>query len=289
MGLSKALFFHNPKAGRIPLSDDKIDGITRRLREAGFDTTVQLANGYEDSGELDSLAEYDLLIVSGGDGTVHDLLPRIVRTPIPLAILPTGTANVFARDLGVPMKLEEALDVIVSGKRRKMPLGQADELFFHLMAGIGIDGYIIRQVSPSSKKSLGVIAFWIAGIRRFWSYPLKRFGVEVKGKFHEATFAVISNSRFYGGHLKITPKADIFESSLDVCLFKSTSHLYYLKYLWGVLTGRHTQYSDVYYTKADRVKITPYPGLSCQLDGEPLSILPTNIGISEKSIEVIVP
>jgi len=289
VGSSKALLFHNPKAGRIPLPQRRIDHLVDRLHEFGYDTSVQLANGHDQAGGFRTLADYDLLIVSGGDGTLHDVLPRVVQASIPVAILPTGTANVFARELGIPKKLEAALDVIRTGQRRKLRLGIADNRLFHLMAGVGIDGYIIRKVSPSSKKSLGIIAFWLAGFRRFWSYPLKRFGVEIDGNKQEATFAVISNTRFYGGHLKITPDACIFDESLDVCLFKSLSHLAYLRYLWGVLVGSHIHYSDVFYKKAKRIKIQPFPGLSCQLDGEPLSNLPTSFEVAKESIEIVVP
>ena len=224
MGSSKALLFHNPLAGRVPLNQNVIDSVVNRLRQIGYETSVQEVNGNDYACQPESLKTYDLLIISGGDGTWHDMLPRVVEASIPMAILPTGTANVFARELGIPKRLEDAVGVVQSGQKKRLRLGSADGRLFHLMAGIGIDGYIISKVSPASKKLLGVIAFWLAGLSRFWSYPLKRFEVEIEDETFDATFAVISNCRLYGGNLQITPQASVFDDTLDVCLFRSRSH-----------------------------------------------------------------
>jgi len=286
---SRALLFHNPVAGRKSLERRDLSRIVGRLEKIGYRTSICLANGREESKLRSSLAGVELLIISGGDGTIHDLLPAVVEASVPIAILPIGTANVFARELGIPRNPEGALRVIQTGRKKTVRLGSADGRYFHLMAGIGVDGYIIQKVGPDAKKRLGIVAFWIAGLSRFWKYPLRRFQVQIDETIYDATFAVISNTRFYGGNLQITPRASVFDGMLDVCLFRSRNHLSYLRYLYGVITGRHLQFPDIVYRKSAYVRVIPYDGLACQLDGEPLSSLPLNYEVASESIEILTP
>jgi YegS/Rv2252/BmrU family lipid kinase len=235
------------------------------------------------------LREKSLLIICGGDGTIHSVLPPAVKARVPIGILPTGTANVLARELKIPMSLDRAIEVLGRGRKRSLSLGIADGRYFHLMAGVGADGYIINRVGLSLKRFLGVAAFWVTGLSRFWSYPLREFYVDIGGHSHTATFAVVSNSRYYGGHLLLAPRASVFENLLDVCLFTSKNHFRFLSYLWGSLRGDHLKYPDVVYEKTAQLEISGDESIEVQLDGELSGHLPARFAIADSQVEVIIP
>lgn len=287
--MKKAVLYHNPAAGRTPLPPDRLTWLLARLRAIGYDAVPVTADFPEGIGATLELEGVDLLLIHGGDGTIHSLLPTVVRWQVPIALLPSGTANVLARELGVPRSAEKALDVLSEGKTKTMYLGQSADRYFHLMAGVGLDSYVIRQTGERLKKLLGIGAFWIAGIRSYWSFPLIPFEIVLDGVRHEATFAVISNSRFYGGHLLITPRASVFEKSLDVCLFRSTSRFRYLGYLAGVLRGRHVDDVDVVYRKVSSVQVLSGESVPVQMDGEVVGCSPMDFGVCSRGIEIFVP
>lgn len=282
-----ALLVYNPKAGRAALGEEGLELIVERLRELEIDAEVQhSSNGQK---RRLNLAEKDLLIVCGGDGTIHDTLQDAIEAAVPMAIVPIGTANVLARELSIPRDPLAALQVLRTGRTRKLHLGKADGRYFHLMAGVGLDGYLLRQVGPSLKRFLGVGAFWITGFLRFWSYSMPVFQVKIGEELHTATFAVISNSRLYGGHLRVTPQANVFDDTLDVCLFSARNHFRYLKYLWGSLRGKHLSYPDVVYRKTRELEVTGGPNVVVQLDGELAGTLPRHFEMASETLDVYVP
>jgi YegS/Rv2252/BmrU family lipid kinase len=282
-----ALLLYNPKAGSAALGKQGLELIVDKLRKLQIDVEVQHSrNGQKRRLNLDGK---DLLIICGGDGTIHDALPDAVEASVPMGIVPVGTANVLARELSIPRDPLAALEVLHTGTPRTLHLGKADGRYFHLMAGVGLDGYLLRQVGPSLKRILGVGAFWLTGFLRFWTYSLPSFEVRIGDETHAATFAVISNSRLYGGHLQVTPQASVFDDTLDVCLFTSRSHLRYVRYLWGTIRGKHLDSPDVVYRKVRGIEVTGEPKISVQLDGELAGALPRRFMLAEETLEVIVP
>jgi YegS/Rv2252/BmrU family lipid kinase len=287
--MKKAVLYYNPRAGRTPLTRERLKLLLKRLYQLGMDAEAVTSDTAEGAVANLDLTGKDLLLIFGGDGTLHSLLPAVVKWNVPVGVLPSGTANVLARELGIPRNVEKAVEVLHTGKPRRICLGRSQDRFFHLMAGVGLDGYIIGQTSPRLKKIMGVGAYWLAGWRHFWNAPLSRFDVDIDGVVHQASFAVISNCRYYGGHLSITPRASLFENCLDVCLFTSINRSRFLTYLYGVSRGTHLSFSDVVYSKASSVRIEGAPGIPVQMDGELSGHLPLEVTTYSPGIEVIVP
>jgi len=284
-----ALLVYNPVAGRSALAESRLAQVTERLEAVGIVSELHVAHP-DHRGEIEQkLKDKSLLIVCGGDGTIHSVLPDAVKAKVPLGILPAGTANVLARELGISTTIEGAISTLGKGRKRVLRLGMANGRYFHLMAGIGADGYIINRVGLSLKRFLGVAAFWVTGLSKFWSYPLRPFQVDLGHSSHTATFAVISNSRYYGGHLLLAPHASVFEDTLDVCLFTSRNHLRFLSYLWGSLKGKHLGYPDVIYEKVDQLEVSGDESVHVQLDGEVAGHLPMKFVSAEGCLEVVVP
>lgn len=283
----RALVFHNPKAGSV-LSTVQIGPVLRKLSSAGFTCDLHTVVSDISSGPP-ALKEYELLVVCGGDGTVHRVVPWAVEAKIPIGLIPTGTANVLARELSLPHRVDDAIEVIKDGRLRSLHLGRANGRLFHLMAGIGADGFLVERVSPSLKRLLGVTAYWLAGLTRFWSYRIRSFEVHLPKELHSATFAVISNSRCYGGQLLITPRGSVLEPCLDVCIFQAKTHLRFIQYLWAIRTGRHLMFEDVTYRKVSRAEVVGSQDIPVQLDGEPAGGLPRSLSLASETLRVFVP
>ncbi len=304
--MTEAVLLYNPAAGRFPLSQKRLRLLLQSLRQHGIqaepvctrvpsraesqsqsDSAGPLQPGPPDS-RLD-LAGKDRLLVYGGDGTLHEAFRLAAPWDIPVALLPAGTANVLARELGIPLRLKDALSIAASGTPRRIYLGEGNGRCFHLMSGIGLDAQVIARVPPGLKKALGIGAYWLTGLAALWNCPLEPFQVTLDGTRWDASFAVIANARRYGGHLLMAPQASVYEECLDVCLFTSHRKTRFLRYLWGVLTRTHLDYPDVVYRKVQRVEVAGDPSIAVQMDGELVGNLPMSFSVFRRGVQIVVP
>ena len=287
--MKRALFFYNPNAGRVRLSPKRRKKLIESMHALGLEVTPLCSSPAPGALSSDTLENQDLIIVYGGDGTIREVLKPALDRQLPVAILPAGTANVLARELSIPRDPARALRLLREGRRTRIHLGKSGQDYFHLMAGIGLDSHIIDQTSPGLKRRFGVGSYWLAGFRAFRNLPLQPFEVYLDDHSVEATFAVVSNSRYYGGHLLLAPAADVTEDCLDVCLFTSRDRSRYLTYLLATLTGRHVELPDVHYLKAKEISVRGKPSIPVQMDGEVIGSLPMDFEVASRSVEVFVP
>ncbi|HKG96219.1 MAG TPA: diacylglycerol kinase family protein, partial [Pyrinomonadaceae bacterium] len=234
------------------------------------------------------------VIVAGGDGTINEAIQGLAGTPARLAIIPRGTANVLARELGLPLDDEQAIAVAAQGKSRTIYLGLAinetthESRHFVLMAGIGIDASVVRRVQPSLKKRIGKGAFWISGLSHLANWNPHPFTLEIEGNEYTATFAAIGKAARYGGDLAITPGARLDQREFEVCIIETMSRLRYLHLLsYAMRNGMPRDKPEVRFVNATNVKA--YGDAQVQVDGELIGQLPMRFEIAPHSLEVIVP
>lgn len=233
----------------------------------------------------------DLVVASGGDGTLNEVLQGIARSRTPLGIWPSGTANVLARELGLPSDPAAAADVIGRGLERRIAVGLAGDRYFFLMAGIGLDASIVRGVSPALKSQFGEGAFWLSGLKHYVAWRPEPFSVEADGTRYEGAFAAVANAASYGGSFAIAPHARIDEPLLDVCIFPTRRFAFaYTLDLVACITGDPTRFGDVTYVKARSVTATGSPDNQpwVQVDGELLGQLPMRFEAVADAVTVIV-
>ena len=285
----QSLLYFNPVAGRRPISSQRLRTTLDLLLASGIQCEAVASHPrFEGPPQLD-LQSKQLLIAMGGDGTIHELLLLAVKHRGTLGILPTGTANVLAGELGIPCQPDRATRVLRDGLRKRIALGRAGSEYFHLMAGIGVDGLVIQRTSSRLKRRLGKGAYWLAGIRTFLNIRLEPFVLEIENHRYQATFAVISNCHFYGGRLQITPQASPFSDRLEICLFEGRRRADFTRYVFGILTGRHLSFHDVKCFSARKVAVRAPASVPVQLDGDVASPTPHLFEIEENALEVIVP
>ena len=284
---ARALLLFNPLAGGVASAGNP-RRVSDYLANAGIDAeAVRVDNGFELDPGL--LSKKDLIIVHGGDGTLHRLLPQLLVAGLPVGLIPGGTANVLAREIGIPNRIEEAARILSRGRVEPMHLGETDGKPFLLMAGMGADGYLLLKVPNSLKRFLGIAAFWLTGAVRFWEYKLSPFRIHTREEHFEATLAIVSNGRYYGRHLLLAPEACVFEPSLDLVLFQSQNHLRFLGYLWATLFGRHLALEGVVYRKLTHVSADSDTKTYLQVDGEPAGVLPRSFSLSPDRLSLLVP
>jgi diacylglycerol kinase (ATP) len=236
-------------------------------------------------------ADVDVVVAVGGDGTVNEVVNGLAGGGVPLGIVPAGTVNVLALELKIPFNVERACDVIVSGRTITMDLGRVDGRRFTLMAGAGLDALTIKELDLRAKQLFREAAFVVTGATALLRHPVPDFSVRVDGQAYTANFAVIGNSRYYGGRFGITSEADPADGLFDVLLFQDKAFGKYVLFWMGVPFGLHVRHPGSLYLKAKRVEMEPLhenDEIWYQTDGEVVGQLPAAAEIEEGALNVLV-
>jgi diacylglycerol kinase (ATP) len=298
MSNSRAVLISNPKTGRYT-SNRRIalETVHDYLRSKNLEVELIPTTRPGDATRIARHAARDgvrNVIVSGGDGTINEVLQGLIGTNSRLAILPRGTANVLARELELPLDSMRAAEVISKGKTQRIHVGCAiDETtgvkrHFFLMAGVGLDASVVRRVHPKLKKHFGKAAFWLSGLSHLADWQPTPFHVEINGEILPATFAAIGKAASYGGDLSVTPRAQLDQPDFEVCVISSRSRLRYLQLLPYVMrNGVPADKPEVRYLRTTRVRATG--DAPVQVDGELIGKLPMTFEVAQETIEVIVP
>lgn len=264
------------------------------LRRRGVEVLVRTTEGPGDGTRVAAglAGEVDAVVAVGGDGTVNEVVNGLVGRGVPLGIVPSGTVNVLALELGVPFDLDQACDVIAAGHRRPLDVGVMDGRSFVLMAGAGLDALTVRRLDARAKRRFRELAFVWTGIRAYLDEPQAAFPVTVDGQEHQAVFAVAGNCRYYGGRFGVTNRADPSDGELDVVLFRGAGFLRTALFWLAVPFGLHLRHPDARYLRARRVEFGEPAGRAAvwfHTDGELAGRLPAVAEIRPRAIEVFVP
>ena len=290
---SKAALIYNPAArGLRWRPGHKLQRVLQRL--GSFGTTVEV-HATAGSGHATGLARSalqkgcDLVIACGGDGTVNEVVGGMAGSRVPLMVIPAGTANVLAREIGLPLDRVEAAGLLRTGRIRRIALGRVGSRPFLLMAGIGVDAAVVSAVNPGLKRLLGQGAFWVAALRQFLGYSFPPFEVQVGGEFRRAVFAVIGRARNYGGGFQIAGRADLFSEDFHVCLFQTGSRWRFPRYFWNVVRRRHHRLPDVLQFRTRSLRVRGSREIGVQVDGERSGCLPQSVTLQPDALSLIVP
>ena len=294
----RALLIANPHAGRG--GSRRARAIARfraSLQERGVEVEVRQTRAAGDAGQMAARAAHEgtqEVIVSGGDGTINEALQGLVGTNARLAIWPSGTANVLARELQLPFNAEQAAEVIARGEAKRLRIGCAinettgERRYFFLMAGIGLDASIVQRAPLRLKRRFGEAAFWYAGLEHLARWEPQPFEVEIEGQTYPATFAAIGKAAHYGGGLAITPRARLEAPEFEICLVSSRSRLRYIYLLSHALRGGATEgVPGIRFIRAQRARATG--DALVQADGELIGQLPMTFEIVDECVEVVAP
>ena len=289
-----ALVF-NPTSGRGRPKRDLLPRVVESMARFGMVTEPHATERPGHATELARAAVRsgcERVVAWGGDGTLNEVAQGLVGSSVPLGVFPGGTVNVFARETGIPLKLEPAIETLATGRARLIPVGIAGEQVVLLMAGLGIDGEVVYRLKAGFKDALGALVFWLDGFKMLASYPMLPLRIRFDGKEIVGTGVVAGKLARYGPRYFVTPDAKLWEPKLDVIVFQGNNRRAYLRYLFGVLTRIHVRFGDVahFKTSALEVKLAGSDGqVRMQLDGEPAGYAPVQLGVRDSALWVVLP
>lgn len=235
----------------------------------------------------------ELVVAIGGDGTVSEAAQALAGGEVPLAVIPTGTANVFARVMGIPLELDAACALLSGFRVRTVDALQSGDRLYVLHLGAGLSSIMIRDTNRAAKRRFGRLAYVWTAVRTLSGLQPHRFEIVVDGERHRtrAKQVFIANGGIWGiDAVRIGPDIEPDDGVIDLCILSGRTFLDFAGIGWDFLTGQHHRNRKVRYLKARRsIALDSRPGLPVQGDGEIVGRTPIEISIRPAAVPVAVP
>lgn len=289
-GARRILVIHNPAAGRRRW--DRLQAVLDELSVLGVSATVRSTTGPGDAERLVgavSAGDFDVVAIAGGDGTFNEALNGVSGSTPALGVIPLGTANVLAADIGLDPAPRPVAAALALGEIRPVRVGLANGRRFAMMAGIGFDAHVVAGVDLGLKRRIGKGAYGVAAAVQFARFAWPPYLVSADGRDHPAASVVIAKGRHYGGNFVIAPAARIEDASFQVCLFLRKGRFALPRYAAALFGGRLAERPDVKLLTAARVTVTGPAGDPVQLDGDADLGLPLAVGIAPEPVRLVYP
>ena len=248
------------------------------------------------AGEAETLARraveegFGRVVAAGGDGTVNHVANGIAGSGASLGILPMGTINVFAMELGLPANdLERCWEIIQAGNIRLVDLPSANGKYFVQLGGIGLDAQAVKETTLAFKRSLGPLSYLISAAHIAARQPPKLLIESEDAPVQEGSFVLVGNGRLYGGPFPFFKQAVVDDGLLDVVLFKRLGFLEILKYLHDVVFSSDIRVPEIEYFQTRQLRVSSEQDVPVELDGELAGNCPVDFQMHEKALPVLSP
>ncbi len=316
--MQKATLLYNPNSGRWR-REAELEKALQVLRSAGVAAEIIVCRSSEGATEQARRAVEtgsDTVFACGGDGTIHDVIQGLAGTQVALAILPLGTANALAHDLGIPLRPGAAAPVAVNGSVRRIPLGRIEyrdfqdkpaQRYFTVAAGVGVDAHLFYKLNRDLKKQAGMAAYYLKAWNLWATHRMRRFDVEYAngtGTKHQAalTELLAVRIRFFGNILReLVPGAHLDCPDLRAVMCRTDSRTAYLRYVTGALLGRRWNIDGIDLVSCSEIVCQlPEPARNdgdgkgkdsvyVEADGELLGRLPARMTMLPDALSLVVP
>jgi YegS/Rv2252/BmrU family lipid kinase len=285
----------NPKSGA---TSSKLTGrrFEQYLVKRGFEVRVTLTTSLENACELatNAAVEYDcaMVVVVGGDGTVREVAHGLEGSDKPLLIVPHGTENLLANELGFDGTLKTIIRTFEAEYIRPLDLGSANGRCFTSIAGFGFDGEVVKRVSEQREGHIDYFDYFWPIWRTFWNYKFDPMKVEVDGEeiFDGQGLVFVGNISRYAVGLQVLHYADFGDGLLDVCVYKCASQLHLVKHSLMTVLKQHADAGDVIYRQSQNIRVSSkIDSVMTEIDGDPGPALPVQIKVIPQAVNCIVP
>jgi YegS/Rv2252/BmrU family lipid kinase len=288
-------FIVNPKSGASH-SGLQSQPLEKYLAEKGFEVRANLTKSLNDACELATEAAVDfncsVVVAVGGDGTIREVAHGLEGSDKPMLIVPQGTENLLANELGYDHKFETVIKTFEGGFTRVMDLGRINGKCFTCIAGFGYDGDVVDKVHSARDGHICHMDYFWPIWRSFWAYKFEPMKVVADGKeiFNDRGLVFVGNISRYALGLNILHNADYSDGVLDICIYKCGSHTRLLKHSLLTIVKKHWNKKDVVYTQAKKIRVTAEStDIKTEIDGDPGPSLPVDIEVVPKAVKVLTP
>ncbi|OOB78957.1 MAG: lipid kinase [Epulopiscium sp. Nele67-Bin001] len=301
--MKKALLLYNPKAGNRRIQGS-LDFIANKVQQLGYQLTVfrSYAPGSIEQFIVDEVTQddTDLIMISGGDGTVNGCINGMIRKKIdlPLLIFPLGTANDFANTANIPSNVTDALSLLETGEPRFVDIGRVNEKYFINVCNMGIFSGVSHNTDLTLKKNLGKLAYYVKGIEELQNYESMDLEIEyvvdeqprlLQGHY---VLVLIFNGQGAGGFNRIAKDASIEDGYFDLIAIKDVARYEIPRLFVQVLQGEHVSNPNVDYLKCSKLTINCLNDSNqfvTDVDGEMGPKFPLNVSVVPYRIKVFLP
>lgn len=294
--MKKTKIIFNPSSGR-QATERKLDRLCKLLLDDGY-LVSKFITQKKDDAMLETIKtcneDWDLIIVSGGDGTVNEVAKGIANSnkKVPIAILSSGTVNDFANFMKIPKNINEFYEMIKRGETIDVDLGKVNSEYFVNVAAGGLLSNVAYQVPIETKMVLGRMAYYIEGVREITQSTFEPIKINIESeqysKDEEIILFLISNSSSIGGFKRLAPKADVLDGFLDIIIIKKSGVQDLANIFLNIFSGEHINHPNVIYFKSRSITISTKEDIPIDIDGEYGGKLPATFEIAPKAFRIIV-
>ncbi|MGH7665309.1 MAG: diacylglycerol/lipid kinase family protein [Gemmatimonadaceae bacterium] len=213
----------------------------------------------------------DVIVALGGDGTVNEVINGLEGFDIPVGIIPVGTANDFARQTGIPLDVDHAMDVILAGEPVRVDTAELNGKRYLNVSTGGVGAEATAETPVEAKEALGLFAYAITGVRKLAGLEPRAARFEGPGFDLSLEFLIfaVGNGRVTGGGTLITPRARATDGLLDLCIIEGMPVGEFARMMFRIKRGEHLEDDGVRYLQTPEVVITSDSAISVNVDGEP--------------------
>lgn len=293
--MKKARIIYNPTAGR-EIFKKELPVVLDRCENAGYETSTYATTGEGDAvreAQSAAINHFDLIIVAGGDGTINEVVHGLADLEYrpKVGVIPAGTTNDFARALSIPLKIQEALDVILADNSIHLDIGKVNDKHFINIAGGGDLTELTYEVPSKMKAIIGQLAYYMKGIEMLPSLKPVNTRIVYDDKVFEGEIMLflVANTNSVAGFEKLAPDALINDGYFDLIILKKTNLGEFLRIATAALRGTHLKDEQIIYTQAKKIEVIPDSHMQLNLDGEYGGLFPGVIENLQEHIEFFVP
>jgi diacylglycerol kinase (ATP) len=284
------LIIHNTRAGlrqRWLLA-----AVLRHLEQAGAAIRVADAASLDEDEKIARSAvaagDYDCVVAAGGDSTIRGVACGLIGSRMPLGIIPIGTGNVLAHEIGLGRDPASLAKTLREGPALDIRYGRADAVPFLMMVGAGFDAHVVGSLNTSWKRNVGKLAYSWPTVRALLRRP-NRFEVAIDGRTMDATWLVVTRVAHYAGAFVIADRQGLSDDGFHAIVTTVESRRGLMSVLISMARRRHALRRDVEIVACKHVTLPGSPELATQLDGERVSPSVREIALSDDTLAVIVP
>lgn len=286
----RILIVFNPIAGRR--RNLRLRAVVEALEALGTVVTVRETAGPGDASRITSeatLSDWDAIVAAGGDGTLNEVINGWHAESPPVGLIPLGTANLAALELGIRKAPRDIARMIVDGMPQPAYVGRVNGRRFLLMTGVGFDAEVVQCVSTGVKRLIGKGAYVLEFMAQLWRYRFPGFDVEIDGVKAQAASLIVANGHYYGGPYVCAAAATFDQPGLFACIFEKPGAFHALRYGLNMVLGRLERGGFYRVLPASRIVIHAPPGEPVQIDGDPGGQVPLVIESESAAIPLIRP